>query len=228
MDILRRILATALAAGILAGLAITVFQHFSTAPLILNGEVYEEQAAASMPATHDHEGVAAWEPRNGFERTAYSFLANLLTGVGFALVLTSLYVLRGRPVTWREGLLWGLAGFVVVALAPGLGLPPELPGMPASALGPRQTWWVATALLTAIGLALVFLRRDLWAVVLGVALIVAPHLWGAPPPMDEPSTVPASLEHSFIVAVTISTFLFWVVLGALSGAFYRRFGGSAA
>ena len=33
-------------------------------------------------------------------------------------------------LSWRQGLFWGFAGFAVFTLAPGLGLPPELPAMP--------------------------------------------------------------------------------------------------
>ena len=78
--------------------------------------------------------------------------ANILTAIGFALLLTGVYAIRGRQVTWREGLLWGFAGFVVFTAAPGLGLPPELPGMPVAELTARQTWWIAAAAATAGGL----------------------------------------------------------------------------
>ena len=43
----------------------------------------------------------------------------------------------GGVTGWRAGLLWGFAGFAVFTLAPGLGLPPELPAMPAAELLPR-------------------------------------------------------------------------------------------
>ena len=42
-----------------------------------------------------------------------------------ALVLTGLMSLRGTNTGWREGLLWGVAGFAAVMLAPMIGLPPE-------------------------------------------------------------------------------------------------------
>lgn len=229
MAIFRAIFLTALMAGILAGLVVTAFQATSTLPLIQRGEVYEQAAEASAPAMegHDH-GEAAWEPTPGLERNGLTFLANLLTGVGFGLLLTALYAVRGRVVSWRDGLLWGLAGFAVFSVAPDLGLPPELPGMPASALGPRQAWWIATALATAAGLGLVFLQRRPWLCAIGLVLLLAPHLWGAPAPLDEPTNVPESLAHSFVVAVTLSTFLFWIVLGTLTGALFGRFSGGRA
>ena len=66
-------------------------------------------------------------------------------------------------MTWRDGLLWGLAGFVVFTAAPGLGLPPELPGMPVAPLTARQTLWIATAAATAGGLCLLAFRHTAWA-----------------------------------------------------------------
>ena len=84
----------------------------------------------------------AWAPADGMERTTYSFLANIVTGIGFALLLVAVSELAGGILSWRQGVLWGLAGFAVFTLAPGLGLPPELPAMPAADLGARQFWWV--------------------------------------------------------------------------------------
>src|SRR5258706_524177 len=81
----------------------------------------------------------------------------------FALVLAALFAFRtGHGVDgirWHEGLVWGLAGFTVFTLAPGLGLPPQLPGVPAAPLLSRQIWWVLAALAAAGGLSLIFLRR---------------------------------------------------------------------
>ena len=73
-----------------------------------------------------------WEPADGFERNAYTALFNVVDWIGFGLLLNGAIVLLRRPVTWREGFLWGLGAFVVFVIAPGLGLPPELPGIPAA------------------------------------------------------------------------------------------------
>lgn len=244
MSIFRSIVFTAVAAGLVVGLIVTAIQHFGVVPLILRGEVYEQAAEAAAPVAtadshsaeghdaqghegqgqggHDH-GTEAWEPSPGLERNAFTAAANILTAIGFSLLLGAAFALRGKAVTWREGLLWGLAGFVVFMVAPGLGLPPELPGMPASELGPRQAWWIGTVVATAAGLGLVLLKRTPWAAVLGLVLIVAPHVVGAPAMLDEATNVPESLVHQFVVTVTLTSFLFWVLLGSLSGALYRRF-----
>ena len=168
MPMFRSIVFTAALAGLLAGLLLTIAQHLGTVPLILKAEVYEQAAepAAAAPtpmvaghdhASHEHE---AWSPQDGFERTAFTFVANIITGTGFALLLVAGFALRGGAIGWRQGLFWGLAGFAVFMLAPSLGLPPELPGMPVAELGPRQVWWLLTAAATAAGLALLAFRRD--------------------------------------------------------------------
>ena len=40
----------------------------------------------------------------------YTSLTNVLTGVGFALILTACFALSGRPVIGQTGVLWGLGG----------------------------------------------------------------------------------------------------------------------
>jgi cobalt transporter subunit CbtA len=234
MSVFRSIVFSAVVAGLIAGAVVTILQQFGTVPLILKGEVFEQAAektkmaeTAAAPHQHQHvehdHGDAAWEPRDGFERNAFTAAANILTGIGFALLLSGIYALRDHPVTWREGLLWGLAGFAIFTVAPGLGLPPELPGVPAAPLLPRQIWWIATAAATAGGLGLVVFWRSAWAIVLGIALIILPHLVGAPELAGGHTDVPAALSRQFIVAVTLTSLVFWVLLGSLTSVVYRRF-----
>jgi cobalt transporter subunit CbtA len=200
--------------------------------LILKAEVYEEQGSAAVhqnepsasaeASAHEH-GDEGWKPADGFERTAFSLAANILTGIGFALLLVAASELLGGIKDWRQGIFWGLAGFAVFTLAPGLGLPPELPAMPAAELGARQIWWAGTALSTAIALGLLFYRRSLISVVAAIVLLLAPHLIGAPQPESYATAIPESLHHNFVIAVVLTTLLFWVLLGGLAGFFRGRF-----
>ena len=153
---------------------------------------------------------------------AFTVAANVVTAVGFALLLVAASDLAGGIAGWRGGLLWGLAGFAVFTLAPGLGLPPELPAMPAAELFPRQVWWLGTVAATAAGLALVFLGKSPALAALGIALLVVPHLVGAPQPASHESPVPAGLHHRFVVAVTITNLVFWALLGTLAGVLRPR------
>ena len=247
MSVFRSIVFSAVVSGLVTGTAVTVVQQIGTVPLILKAETYErdepepgvkaatnpvEAHAAGDHVNHDHgvhqddahqHDATAWKPAEGLQRHSLTAAANILTAIGFSLLLAGIYALRGRVVDWHEGLLWGLSGFVVFTVAPGLGLPPEPPGVPAASLELRQVWWIATAAATASGLGLIFLQRSAWAAVLGFCLIVAPHLFGAPELADGHTEVPEALSHRFVVAVTTTSLLFWALLGSLTGMAYGRF-----
>jgi cobalt transporter subunit CbtA len=239
MSVFRSIVFSAVLAGAITGAAITGAQMVGTIPLIQKSEVYERKAeapapvptAAAQPAqTHDHGAAASpthsheaeWEPAEGLQRNAFTTGANILTAIGFALLLAGIFALRGRVVSWREGLFWGLGGFVVFTAAPGLGLPPELPGMPVADLTLRQTWWIGTACATAAGLGLLVFRKASWAAILGLGLIVLPHLIGAPLAPAGHTDVPEALSHSFVVAAVLTSLLFWALLGVLTSIAFQR------
>ncbi len=242
MSVFRNVVFVAAVAGLVAGIALALMQAYATVPLILKAEVYEQaggghhhDAAAAESAAPDEAAAApseeedeGWEPADGFERFAYTVLSNVVTGIGFALILVAASELAGGIGNWRQGVFWGLAGFSVFTLAPGLGLPPELPAMPAADLAARQVWWVATVLATAAGLALIAFRKSLPLTLLAVALIVAPHLVGAPQPDSFETPIPEGLHHQFVVAVTLTNLVFWLVLGAVVGLLRDRMTGSAA
>ena len=227
MAMFRSLVFAAALAGLLAGVLVTIGQQMGVVPLIIAAEAYETAEVAAPPVAgtaHDHAGHdhEAWAPQDGFERTAFTLLANILTGTAFALLLTAAFALRGRAIGWRQGLFWGLAGFAVFMVAPAIGLPPELPGMPAAPLLARQLWWIATVLATAGGLALLVFRSSPVTAVVAIALIIAPHPGGAPPPAYTATAVPGELHPRFVVAATVTSFLFWVALGVASAWFFER------
>jgi cobalt transporter subunit CbtA len=222
---LARTLAVGLLAGVLAGALASVVQMVGVVPLILEAEIYE---------VVDHsEGAAdeaTWSPEDGVERTAYTVMANLVVGVGFGLLLVGAFVLAetaGRPIDTLRGLLWGIAGFLVFALIPAIGLPPELPGTAAAELSERQLWWIGTAGATALGLGLVAFGRPPWVKVLAPPVMVLPHLIGAPLPSEHGGSASAELTREFVIASLATTCLFWIALGTMSGWLYRRLAGSA-
>lgn len=247
MNVFRSIVFSAVVAGLAVGAVVTVIQQFGTVPLILRAEVYEKAAenrraepvaapSGSITVGHSHsepENVEhkheaeAWEPQDGLERTAFTAGANVLTAIGFALVLASLFAVRsgnvGHAISWHEGLVWGFAGFAVFTLAPGLGLPPELPGVPAASLLSRQIWWAVAALATAGGLGLIFLRGTAPAAIAGLVLLILPHLIGAPELENVKTDVPTSLSHQFVVVVTLTSLVFWSLLGGLTSIAFAYF-----
>lgn len=237
---IRNLFAAALLAALCAGLVTAAIQHFRVTPIILHAETFEGEGGhshgsaavgadhehAQGTAEHTHDVVAAteaepaeWAPQDGFERTAYTTLATVLAAAGFALVIGAISMFANIPVTFANGFLWGIAGFLAFSLAPAYGLAPELPGMPAAEVFPRQLWWAGTALATGGAILLLAKTRAGWAFAVAAALVIIPHIVGAPVAPDEPSGVPAHLATEF-AAVTLGTALvFWLLLGSLFGKF---------
>lgn len=228
---LYRVFVVGLIAGLIGSVALTAVQFFKVVPLIAAAEVYEEEAAthahesadhADGNAAHEHE--AAWEPAPGFQRIALTFLANLIIAIGFGLVLSGGFALRqavaGHMTDAREGLLWGFAGFAAFALAPSLGIPPEPPGMVSADIIARQTWWLGTALVTCGGLGLIAFSRSRLRWLAGAALLVLPHLIGAPLRPEGHDAVPAGIAAQFVSASLVTSAVFWCVLGVSAGWLY--------
>ncbi|MBI4084016.1 MAG: CbtA family protein [Candidatus Lambdaproteobacteria bacterium] len=206
---LRRVLLTAILAGMVAALAATAAQRVAVVPLIRAAERYERAALAGPAGAPDHE------PAPTLLRTLG---ANLAVGVGYGLVLAAAFLWSPRPPDARRGLLWGMAGFAIFALAPALGLPPALPGAAEPPVAARQVWWLATVAATAGGMALMALAPPRWAKALGVVLLALPHLWGAPlPPPPAEHGPPVALARAFVAASLGGAALFWLGLGGAAG-----------
>lgn len=245
---LTRILLAALLAGVLSGVFVTAVQAYRVTPLILEAETYENSGGEGAVApsdghSHDHSAVTtpkdqpaaaahdaveeaeAWAPEDGVERTLYTMAANVLVGVSFSLILVAGVLLTKSTLSLQSGLVWGMCGFVVFVLAPNFGLSPELPGMDAADLTQRQSWWVATVVATAAALLIFAFKRNIFWMAAGLALLVAPHLYGAPMPATHDSIVPANLAAEFVVATIVSSFLFWMFLGGSLGWLVERVSG---
>lgn len=201
----------ALCSGALAGLLHFAIQHFTIVPLILEAERYEQGEDH-----HAHE----WKPEEGWERTGWTALTTVLTGIGFAAVLFGFLGVSGRTITIRQGALWGLAAFTCFHLLPSIGLPPLPPGMPVPDVQPRQLWWLSTALSGAAGLWLIITGNWLRKIA-GLVCLAVPHLIGAPAIMAD-TTVPAQLVRNFAILSLTTTAIFWITLGALGGMLSKR------
>ena len=222
----------ALIAGMAAGFIYGGVQHVQTTPLILAAEVYETAPAhdhgAAAPAetaapTQEQE-VEEWAPADGWQRTLSTTLSSVITGAGFAVLLAGVSLLTGFPITPKNGLVWGICGFLAVTVAPGAGLAPELPGMPAGDLVSRQVWWVATIIASGLGIFLIATRRELHWLVAAVVLIALPHIIGAPQPLTHETAVPAGLAASFAANTIAASAVLWSLIGLFLGLALQKFG----
>ena len=231
-----RILTGALIAGLVAGFLAAVLNLWTLTPLILRAEVFETAAAAS-PHDHgaaevhihadgaEHVHEASHEGTGALDRGLGTVAMTLVAYAGFGLVLgagMAAAARNGHRLDARAGLLWGLAGFAAVQLAPAVGLPPELPGMQGADLAARQSWWVLCVGATAGGLAALAFGRGLPWLVLGAALILLPHALGAPQPPGHESLVPPTLSAAFATRSLGVAALSWAALGALAGLLSER------
>jgi cobalt transporter subunit CbtA len=230
-----RVILAALLAGIVAGVFYGAIQQVRLTPLILEAEKYEnagsghshDTAAATTQspvgtAGGPAEAEEAWAPVDGFERSFFTFLASMIAGAGFAALLAGVSLLSGVRITPGNGLVWGIAGFLAVHLAPAASLPPELPGMPAGELIARQIWWVGT--IAATGLAIwLFTQRDAtWTKVAAIVLVAIPHIVGAPQPPTHESSVPAGLSAEFAANTLAGAAVLWLMIGGFLGFAMNR------
>ena len=227
LAVLKRIVAAAACAGILAGLLLTAVQQVRVVPVLLEAEVYEAATAAGLPAAnagssagHEH---GSEHPAHGLQRTLLSAAANVTLALGFALLLVAAMLVSRAEPGWRSGLAWGLAGYAVFFLAPSLGLPPEVPGTEAALLTQRQFWWLSTVLCTSAGLSLLVFGRAWVLRIVGMLLLLVPHVAGAPQPQIHSSTAPAEAVDAFISAAVLTNLVFWLALGSLLGFFHGKF-----
>ena len=251
---ITRVLAVGLLAGLVAGLSVAVLQTFTTTPIILAAEVYEkadeaEAQGASLKfaphgvatkarliLVHDHSENGAvegaqeeWEPHDGLERTLYASTATIATAIGFALMILAGMLVAGDPIDERRAMAWAAAGFAVTGLAPGMGLSPEVPGIATADLVSRQEWWLLTAVSTAIALWLIIRTDNNLLRLLGVLILLVPHIWGAPHLAEPPnSSVPAHLAGQFAAMSLAIQATLWLLTGFFVGFWWRRIGNRGA
>ena len=248
---IQRMVTSAVFAGFAAGLFAALLHFAFVQKMILLGEQYETGAAvhhAGVATAEDHAKAATdgatfsaapaategdspahdatgGEAASPLQRNALTVLFLVLQYCSYALVLVAGFALaqrRGQRVTARDGLLWGIAGFVAVQLAPAMGLAPELPGTMAAPLFDRQVWWAATALCSGAAMAMIgYGRTVLWGA--GAVLLLAlPHIVGAPDLGHFTGVAPPEVAASFAARSLGLGLATWSLMGWLSGWFWDR------
>ncbi|GAD56168.1 CbtA family protein [Limimaricola cinnabarinus] len=222
---LKQIGASALFAGLAAGVLAALLQLWFVVPLLMEAELYETGARAHF--TDGYIGSDAGAPPLGdaIGRHLGTIALNIVGWIGFGFVLAAGFALaarRGVRIDARAGLLWGLAGFAALALAPAFGLPPELPGTIAAEVSERQLWWGVTVVATALGLAVMAFGRGPGWLAGGAALIALPHLIGAPHLDRYFGTAAPELGALFATRALGVSAVAWALLGLLAGGIWSR------
>lgn len=246
------LVAVSLVSALVAGSFCTGVQQAQAIKLIIDAEAYEVEEVPAVGTVIDTPVAAAaepeeWFPDDGAPRHMCTFVSNVAVMWGYSLILLGIFVARNQPVgsikathdlraTLWGGTCWGCCGFVVFGLAPGLQLPPELPGMVAAELTKRQGCWAFTAAFTFLGLSLVYLGKLTWgrealAYFAGIVFLILPHILGSPDydhmagAVDRP---PPELAAQFTIAALVAQALSWIFLGMVTSIgfnqYFMRFG----
>jgi cobalt transporter subunit CbtA len=238
----QRLIWCALFTALAVGSVQFAVQRWQAVPIVLAAEAYEDQkaepahehAATAEPHTHHHDD-AAWAPAQGLERSAWTWVANALHAFAMALLVFAAMGawvwLRGPALgTSRLALAVAAAGWLSLHLWPSLGLPAEIPGMDAAALGARQAWWVLAAVSAAGACAALAFGTAPWRWLAAALLLALPFAVGAPQPAGDllagfSGEAHAQLQRlagDFIWATTWVSLSFWASLGGIGGWVFAR------
>lgn len=216
----KALLSSGLLAGAASGLVVALLQLLLIQPLIIEAEQYETgvlvlpgSATVAPEVAEVHSGSEASET-SGLSRATFTVLFLTLTWSGFGLLAASVVATVKAIAPERSISVLGIAmaGFATATLAPALGLPPELPGMPAADLEARQVWWIWSVASTVAALT-IGVRFQFWAArLMAVALAASPHIFGAPSAPIAVAIIPPDLAALYAVRVLGVSFAGWLVM----------------
>jgi cobalt transporter subunit CbtA len=248
---IQRMLASALFAGCAAGLLAALLHFAFIQPLLLQGEQYESGAlvhfqgvaSGEAPAhSHDHAATPEAQPEAGHDHATHEHshgdaaevstlkrnsLTVLFTGtvyIAYALLMVAAFGVAehfGHKVGTTQGILWGLAGFVALQLAPAMGLAPELPGTPAADLTDRQVWWLGTVLASLLAATLFGFGKGPLSWVVAALLLALPHVIGAPHLESYAGVAPPELAGEFSARALGVALIAWLSLGAIASRLWN-------
>lgn len=219
-----KIVTSALFAGFSAGVVAFALQYVFVQPILLHAELFEGGELSYVPGVPASTNVDL-----GGEvellRDALSAIFSALIYTGYALVLIAAFAfaeMRGATITARNGLIWGVCGFIAVQMAPAFGLAPELPGMSAADVTARQVWWYGTVIATGLGLWLIAFGNNIAMWAPAVILLLAPHVIGAPLADQMTGPTPPELASEFAARALGTGLAAWALLGALAAFFWSK------
>mgnify|MGYP001423965872 FL=1 len=219
----KKIIITALFAGFIVGVVSALLQLIYVQPILLHAELYETGSLTHF-GENNSQG-AHYNSAFDFQRNGLSILFSALIYTGYALILVSLIAYASSlnlKIDNVRSILFGVCGFFAVQLAPAFGLPPELPGAAAAELFPRQIWWFFCVLVTILGIWIVSFSQKIPYVLIGIIIILVPHIVGAPEPEFFVGPTPPELASHFASRTLALGAASWVLLGYLSGYFWRK------
>lgn len=200
-----------------------------------HAHTHGEAAPAHEHDAQDAHDAQPWQPANGFERTAWTWVATVLHALSMALlVFAAMGVWQYRHGTAVGALpladLVAAAGWLSFHLWPSLGLPAQVPGMEAAPLAARQLWWVLSVGSAVSACAVAGFARTPWRWPVAAALLALPFVVGAPRLQGDALAgfgpdAHAALEQlgaQFFWATTWVSLSFWGCMALVGGLAYKR------
>ncbi len=223
---LKKIVTSAVFAGVGAGVLAALLQLALVVPLIMEAELFESGARVHFPEggspQSDRGAPSVWEEPLRHIYTV-GFSAVTFTAYAFLMIAGFLLAERfGHEVTTRRGLFWGLCGGLAVVIAPAISMPPELPGAIGAEVGPRQAWYLSCVVLTLIGLSQIGLGTRARYMMTTPVFLLVPHLIGAPHLDTYFGVAPPELASEFVARVMGVALISWTLLGLFAAYFWTR------
>ncbi|MBI5043617.1 MAG: CbtA family protein [Nitrospirae bacterium] len=218
-------------AGLIAGIILGLLTLTIITPLILKAERFENSVTVIKEegASHEH-GEGGEMPF--YKRLLLTMIGTTTLGVSYGIVLSIVYLyLRNKGI--KKGLILGFFGFLFINLLPGLGLPPNPPGVEAIAeVENRQLWWLLLISAEIMGIGIFwFIHRTLRnsykavaapaAALISLAVISIPFILGSPSGIKY-SLVPDDIITIFRIVSFAVAFVFWLSLGGFVAYFNKN------
>ena len=219
-----RILVSGLFAGALGGFIAGVLQWLFVQPVLLHSELYEMGILKHFGALTN----SAQPDLNRLQpiRDILSILFSMVIYIGYAILLISamtIHKLKSKTIiSFHQGIIWGISGYIIVHFAPAISLPPEVPGVAAADLQSRQIWWFITIFFSAAGIWLIAFNSKKLPLLIGCILVLAPHIFGAPEPSSFTGPAPTEIGALFASRALGIGLISWAVLGGLSAIFLHK------
>lgn len=222
----QKLLTSAVFAGLAAGLIAALLQFAFVIPTLLEGEMFETGVRVHFGPDGSPQSDRGAPPLAGdLSRHVMTVGFNIVTYVGFAFLMLAAMAfaeMRGLTrITARQGIVWGLSGFLAIQLAPAIGLPPVLPGTIGPEVAVRQAWWLGTIAASCVGIWIIAFSRGPLALA-GVVLLAVPHVVGAPLLDTYWGVAPPELAAQFVTYSLGAAAAAWAALGFFSAWFWTR------
>lgn len=222
----QKLLTSAVFAGVAAGLIAALLHFYFVIPTLLEGELFEVGERVHFGANGSPQSERGSPGLGGeWSRHLMTVGFNVVTYVGFGFLLLAVMAItemkRFTTITVRNGIIWGMGGFIAIQMAPAMGLPPVLPGTIGAEVEARQAWWLGTLVASGLGLWMIaFVRGPL--ALMGVVLLAAPQFIGAPGLDTYWGVAPPELAAQFVSYSLGVAAVGWSCLGFFAAWFWTR------